>query len=136
MAKTKTKMKRSALNFPAGDFLIRLKNSALVNNKEFEVQETKLITSLCKALVKIGVIEDFKEADGKITVKLTFKSKKPVLMNVRLVSKPGLRIYKGADELSEIRGPSIFLISTPKGIMSSKEAIKQRLGGEVIAEIW
>lgn len=136
MAKTKTKIKRSFLNFPAGDFLIRLKNAAMAGNKEFEVHETKLIVSICKALAKMGVIEDYKDTDGNLIVKLAFKHKEPVLLDARLVSKPGLRIYKGVDELSKIRKPSILLLSTPKGIMSSKEAIKEGLGGEVIAEIW
>lgn len=133
---TKTKLRKSTLNFPAGDFLIRLKNSAMAGNKEFNVQETKLVSSLCKVLTKIGIVEDFKNTDGNLVVKLAFKNKEAVLLDARLISKPGLRIYKGADELAEKRGPSIFLVSTPKGIMSSKEAIKQRLGGEVIAEIW
>ena len=137
MAKTKTKKGRTTtVNYPAGDFLIRLKNSALAGNKEFNVAATKLILAICKTLVKMGIIEDFKNSDGNITVKLAFKSKKPVILDARLVSKPGLRVYKGADELSKIKKPSALLVSTPKGIMSSKEAIKQRLGGEVIAEIW
>ena len=123
-------------NYPVGDFVIRLKNAALAGNKEFGVAETKLIVASCKALVKIGVLEGFKTDNGKLVVKLAFKSKKPVILGARLISKPGLRIYKKVDELIKIKGPSTFLISTPKGIISSKEAIKQRAGGEVIAEIW
>lgn len=136
MEKVKIKRRKTTLNYPVGDFLVRLKNAALAGNKEFVGVETKLILSISKALVKMGIIEDFKSGDGVVTVKLAFKNKQPVILNVRLISKPGLRIYKGADELSEVRGPSVFLISTPKGIMSSKEAIKQRIGGEVVAEIW
>lgn len=136
MAKTKIKNNNSTTNFPVGDFLIRLKNSAMAGNKEFNASGTKLILAICKALVKMGILEDFKNSDGTLTVKLAFKNKKPVILNARLVSKPGLRIYMGADELSEIRKPSVLLVSTPKGIMSSKEAVKQGLGGEIIVEIW
>ncbi len=56
-------------------------------------------------------------------------------MDIKLISKPGLRIYKSVDELEKIKRPTIFLVSTPKGILSSKKAIKQRIGGEILAEI-
>ena len=123
-------------NYPIGDFIIRLKNTALAGNKEFEVGKTVLIKNACSALEKMGFVENFKEKDGKLTVSLSFKNKKPVILGLKLVSKPGLRIYKGADELAKIRKPSVLLISTPKGLLSSSNAIKQRVGGEVIAEIW
>lgn len=116
--------------------MIRLKNAALAGNKEFEIDKTQLIKSACSALEKMGFLENFKEKDGRLRVSLSFKNKKPVILGLKLVSKPGLRIYKGADELAKIRKPSILLISTPKGLLSSYEAIKQRVGGEVIAEIW
>ena len=57
-------------------------------------------------------------------------------MDLKLVSKPGLRIYMGADELAAKRGPSYYILSTSKGIKTSREAIKERIGGEVIVEIW
>lgn len=133
--KNTQKIKRVSVNYPVGDFIIRLKNAALADNKDFEVDKTRLILETCKALKKMGFVEDFKEKDGILTVSLVFKNKKPLIIDAKLISKPGLRIYKGADELAEVRGPSIFLISTPKGLLSSREAIKQRVGGEVIAEI-
>lgn len=122
-------------NYPIGDFLIRLKNAALAGNKEFESGKTKLIEETCVTLKKMGFLDDFKEKSGKLTISLTFKSKKPLILDLKLISKPGLRIYKGVDELSKIKGPSVFLISTPKGLLSSRDAIKQRVGGEVIAKI-
>ena len=57
-------------------------------------------------------------------------------MNIKLISKPGLRIYLGADEIAKKKSPSIYLVSTPKGVISSLQAVKERVGGEVIAEIW
>ena len=69
-------------------------------------------------------------------MKLEYRKKEPTLIDLRLVSKPGLRIYAGADELSARRKPSFLVLSTPKGIMTCREAIKQRIGGEVIVEIW
>jgi small subunit ribosomal protein S8 len=87
-------------------------------------------------LKKEGILTEVKKKDGTLMVKLAYRKKEPILMNLKLVSKPGLRIYMGADELSAIRKPSFLVLSTPKGIMTSFEAIKKRIGGEVIVEIW
>jgi len=87
-------------------------------------------------LKKAHFLDDAKVEKGVLTVSLAFKDKKPVVMNVKLVSKPGLRIYLGVDEIEKKRSPSILLISTPKGVISSLQAVKERVGGEVIAEIW
>lgn len=124
------------INYSIGDFLIRIKNTALANRKEMEVDNTKLIENVAKVLVKEGILTEVKKKDGKLTVKLAYRKKEPIIIDLRLVSKPGLRIYMGADELSAIRKPSFLILSTPKGIITSREAIKQRIGGEVIVEIW
>lgn len=124
------------INYSIGDFLIRIKNTALAGKKEFEVDSTKLIESIAKVLKKEGILTEVKKKSGKLTVKLAYRKKEPTLMNLKIISRPGLRIYMGADELSAIRGPSYFVLSTPKGTMTSLEAIKQRVGGEVIVEIW
>lgn len=124
------------INYPVGDFLIRLKNAALSGKREIVVPETKLVKSVAKVLKKQGFFNELTTKSRKITAKLSFHKKKPLLINLKLISKPGLRVYKGADELEKRRKPSFFLISTPKGIMTSKEAVKKRLGGEVIVEIW
>jgi small subunit ribosomal protein S8 len=124
------------INYSIGDFLIRIKNTALARRKEMEVDNTKLIESVAKVLKKEGILTEVKKKEGKLMVKLAYRKKEPTLIDLRLVSKPGLRIYMGADELSAIRKPSFLVLSTPKGIMTSREAIKQRIGGEVIVEIW
>jgi len=139
-------MKITFSNYSVGDFLIRVKNTAMAGNKSMEYKAEKQIVAIAEALKKYGILDEVKKATGpeglrpggtkKIIVSLAFKSKKPVLMDLRLVSKPGLRVYKGADEIAERRGPSTYLVSTPKGIVTSKFAIKERVGGEVIAEIW
>jgi len=124
------------INYSIGDFLIRIKNTALARRKEMKVDNTKLIENVAKVLKKEGILTEVKKKDGKLVVKLAYRKKEPILIDLRLVSKPGLRIYMGADELSAIRKPSFLVLSTPKGIMTSREAIKQRIGGEVIVEIW
>lgn len=117
------------------DFLIRLKNAAMAKNKEVEVKLTKKVESVAMALKKIGFLDEVTKKDNKLTVSLTFKNKSPLLQDVKLVSKPGLKVYKAVWELEAHKKPSVFLVSTSKGVVSSKQAIKQRMGGEVIAEI-
>jgi small subunit ribosomal protein S8 len=124
------------INYSIGDFLIRIKNAALAGKKEFEVDNTKLIESIAKVLKKEGILTEVKKKGGKLMVKLAYRKKEPILMDLKIVSRPGLRIYMGADELSAIRGPSYFVLSTSKGMKTSREAIKERIGGEVIVEVW
>ena len=121
--------------YPVGDFLIRIKNASLANKKEVEVFSSKFVKEVAKTLKEEGFLNTIEEKKGKIKVTLAFSHKKPVVMDIKLVSRPGLRLYKNVDELEKIKRPTIFLISTPKGVLSSKKAIKQRVGGEILAEI-
>jgi len=123
-------------NYSVGDFLIRIKNTAMSGGKTMEYRAEKQIIAIADALKKLGFLDIVKKEKGILTVSLAFKNKKPVIMNLRLISKPGLRIYMGVLEIEKKKGPSTYLLTTPKGIISSKEAIKSRIGGEVIAEIW
>ena len=127
---------KSTTNYAVGDFLIRIKNSAMAQNKEVAVKSTKNIMAIASALKKMGFVDNIRDEKGVLNLTLVFKNKKPRLMNLKLVSKPGLRVYMNVDELESHKSPSVLLISTPKGVMSSLGAIKERTGGEVIAEIW
>jgi small subunit ribosomal protein S8 len=134
--KTTTKIKQTVTNYAVGDFLIRVKNVAMAKNKEVAVKSNKKLVAVSEALKKMGFIDSIKNEKGNLTVTLTFKNKKPRLMDLKLISKPGLRVYMGVDELEKKKSPSVLLVSTPKGMVSSLKAIKDRVGGEVIAEIW
>jgi len=122
-------------NYPVGDFLIRIKNASLANRKEVEVFGSNFINEVAKTLKEEGFLDTIEKKNKKIKVTLAYSHKKPVIMDIKLISKPGLRIYKSIDELEKIKRPTIFLVSTPKGILSSKKAIKQRISGEILAEI-
>ena len=125
------------VNFPVGDFLISFKNSVLARKSTMSCQNTKLIKSVAEALKEAGYITSVAEGDDNtLDIRIAYKSKKPLLMGLKIVSKPGLRIYKGAEEIKKIKGPSMFVVSTPKGILLSKKAIKLGVGGEVVAEVW
>lgn len=129
-------MVNTKTNYPVGDFLIRIKNVAMAKNKEVKITSNKQLVAVAEALKKMGFVDTVKNEKGILTITLTFKNKKPRIMDIKLISKPGLRVYMGVDELEEKKGPSIFLVSTPKGVVSSLAAIKNRVGGEVIAEIY
>jgi len=123
------------MNYPVGDFLIKIKNAALAGRKEVRGERSKLIEAVAKALKDKGYLSEISKDEAKITVKINFSKKNPVLMDMKLVSSPGLRVYWSVDDLEKRKGPSLFLITTPKGVMFSDEAVKKRLGGEIIAEV-
>lgn len=127
--------KTNMTNYPVGDFLIRLKNASMANLKEISVPSTSLVLEVAKTLKKEGYIDEVQKVGNVIKLRIVYRKKEPVLTDVKLVSKPGLRVYMKAGELAKIKTPSSFIVSTPKGVMSHRDAIKKRLGGEVIAEI-
>ena len=116
--------------------MVRIKNTAMAKNKTLEYKAEKQIVAVAEALKKLGFLDSVKKEKDVLTISLAFKSKRPVIMDLKLISKPGLRIYMGVDEIDKKKGPSTYLITSPKGIISSKDAVKLRIGGEVIAEIW
>ncbi len=123
-------------NYPIGDFLIRIKNAAQAKNREVKDSATKKKIAVARALETAGFVEEVKSKDGVLSLSVSFSHKSPILMDIKLVSKPGKRVYYKLSDIESKRGPSIFLVSTPKGILTTKEAKKVGLGGEIIAEIW
>lgn len=123
-------------NYPIGDFLIRLKNAALSEKRQFSLPKTNLIKETAKALKRLGYLSEVVEEKSNLVLKISYHKKEPLISDVKLVSKPGVRVYIKAKDLEVYKGASVFLVSTPQGILSSKEAIKKHLGGEVIAEIF
>lgn len=122
-------------NYPVGDFLIKIKNAALARRKNVTVPYSKIIYSVSEVLKKEMYLSEVKKEDGCVSVKVAFVKKESVLVELKLVSKPGKRVYANCDELREHKGLSFFMLSTPGGIMTSKDAVKKNIGGEVIAEI-
>lgn len=122
---------------PVSDALIRLKNGYQIGKKSVLVKYSKLILKLMKLLKEEGYLESVSEKDREIEVLLKYNSRKPAITDVKRVSKPSLRIYKGASNLPYVlNGLGIAVISTPKGLMTDKAARKAKLGGEVLALVW
>lgn len=123
-------------NYPVGDLLIRIKNAVRAKNGETVAPYTKFNFDMAKALQKAGYLAEVSLKDSDIKMKLAYSHKEPVLIDIKLVSKPGRRIYASVKEIEKKKGPSIFIVSTPKGILTSMEVLKAGIGGEVVAEIW
>ena len=122
---------------PVGDTLIRIKNGYMAQKPKVLVSYSKLNLNLCKLLAKEGYVDIVKEQNGEIEVTLKYEGRNPVLTDLKRVSKPGLRVYKGVKNLPNVlNGLGVAIISTPKGLMTDKDAKKQRLGGEVLALVW
>lgn len=126
------------------DALTRIKNGYLAQKSEVVLTYSKLTLAILKVLEKEGYIVGFKAAKdekiknlSRILVTLKYEGKKAVLSDVKRVSKPGLRVYSGKKMLPKVLdGLGIAIISTPKGVMTDKQARKESLGGEVLAYIW
>ena len=100
------------------------------------VDKTNLTANVAKTLKRMGYLDEVKIIKGSLKVRLTYQSKKPLVNDIKLVSKPGVRIYQNVSDLENYRGLCEFIVSTPKGILSSKEAVKKNVGGEVIAGLY
>lgn len=120
-----------------GDLLIRIKNGYMSSRKEVSVSYSKLGVAICELLKKEGFIASCKVDGREIQVSLKYENSKPVLTNVRRVSKPGRRVYRSSKLVPRVYdGLGIAIISTPKGIMTDKQARKEGVGGEVMAQVW
>jgi len=126
---------KNMVNYPLGDFLIKIKNAATAGRKNVTVPYSKLIHSVSEVLKKEKYLSEITKTDDTLAVKVAYLKKEPVLMQLKLISKPGKRVYAKADVLRNHKGISFYLISTPGGIMTSKNAAKKNIGGEIIAEI-
>ncbi len=125
--------------FLFGDTLIRIKNAKLAGKDTLEVSYSNLIANLVEILKKTGFISDYKVfKEGNIKkVNITVDSSDLSLINVKLISKPGRRMYITSDQVKRRkRASGFYLISTPKGLMLDSEAIKVKQGGEVLCRIW
>jgi small subunit ribosomal protein S8 len=130
------------LTDPIGDMLTRIRNAVMVKKKEVVVEPaSKLKMAILDVLKREGYIEGYRvEGEGvkkKIIVYLKYYQGKPVIQLIERVSKPGRRIYVGVDEIPKVyNGLGIAILSTPKGVLSDREAKKLRVGGELICKVF
>ena len=126
---------------PIADMLTRIRNANNAKHESVNVPASKLKLAIAKILFEEGYIKSYQFVEdgnqGVIKITLKYLGKEKVITGLRRVSKPGLRMYVGADELPKVlRGLGIAIVSTSKGVMTDKEARKLHVGCEVLAFVW
>jgi len=126
---------------PIADFLTRIRNAQMAGKKTVTCPSSKIKVAICKVLEDEGYItgHSIDEAEGKpkLNVDLKYYRGKPVIEEIKRVSKPGLRYYRGKDELPRNRaGLGIAILSTNKGLMTDKQAQAAGIGGEVLCTVF
>ncbi len=127
---------------PVADMLTRIRNANSAKHETVDVPASNLKKAIAQILLDEGYIKSFQVVEdgtqGVIRIALKYlPGKEKVITGLRRVSKPGLRVYAGADELPRVlKGLGIAIISTSKGVMTDKKARANHVGGEVLAFVW
>lgn len=127
---------------PIADMLTRIRNAVRVERPSVDMPLSKVKRGLAEVLKREGYIWDFEELEAKPSAQLRIHLKygpngERVIRHIKRVSKPGRRIYSGADNLRPVlNGLGISIISTSRGVISDREARQRHLGGEVLCELW
>jgi len=126
---------------PIADMLTRIRNANSAKHATVEIPASNMKKSIAEILLEEGYIKNFQllkdEIQGIIKITLKYNGSTSAITGIRRVSKPGLRVYAGADELPYVlRGLGIAIVSTSKGIMTDRKARAANVGGEVLAFVW
>lgn len=129
-----------SMSDPIADMLTRIRNAQVVQKTAVAMPSSKVKIAIANVLKDEGYIEDFAvtEDAGKLELKIGLKyyAGRPVIERLERVSRPGLRIYKGKDEIpSVMNGLGVAIVSTPKGVMTDRKARATGVGGEVICYV-
>lgn len=125
-----------------GDFLVRLKNASAVKKHTLSIPYSAFKHAIAEKLKDAGYIQSIEKKGKKVrkTLDVTLKydeAGKPAIRGMKRVSKPGRRLYRSVREIIPVRyGHGNLFLSTPKGILTGKEAKKEKIGGEALFEIW
>ncbi len=126
---------------PIADLLTRIRNAVLVGKNEVRVPASKLKLTIAKELKKAKYLDDVKVETGKprdtIVITINKLGENAAITEITRLSKPGRRVYVNANEIPRVKnGRGIVLISTSKGVITGQEAIKSRLGGELMLKVY
>lgn len=125
-----------SMSDPIADMLTRIRNGQIANMAEVEIPASKLKVEIARVLKEEGYVEDVSVSDGtkpSMTVKLRYYQGRPVIDEIQRVSRPGLRIFKGAGELPKVHnGLGVAIVSTSQGVMTDRAARAAGQGGEVL----
>ena len=126
-----------SMSDPIADMFTRIRNAQRVDKQSVAMPSSKLKVAIAAVLKDEGYVEDFavRQADGKSNLEIALKyyAGRPVIERIERVSKPGLRIYKGCDDIPRVmNGLGVAIVSTPKGVMTDRKARASKVGGEVL----
>jgi small subunit ribosomal protein S8 len=126
---------------PIADMLTRIRNAQGGRMRRVDMPVSKLKTEIARLLKENHYIHDFKVLDdgrfGVLRLYLKYHQEKPVIRELRRISKPGLRKYVGVEEIPRVRnGLGMAMLSTSRGVLTDREARAAKVGGEVIAYVW
>jgi small subunit ribosomal protein S8 len=126
---------------PIADMLTRIRNAVMARHTRVLIPASKMKLAIARVLKEEGYINDIEilkdNPQGTIRITLRYVDKKPVLTNLKRVSKPGLRVYTRKALIPRVRGGlGIAILSTPKGLMTGSHAYREGLGGEVVCYVW
>lgn len=123
------------------DIVIRIKNGYTARRESIDIPYSKIIGSVIELLIKEKYIKKYQLVSKKnkknLVIKLLYNEGKPAVMDVKNISKPGRRIYYGVKDIKPVLGDfGCAVFTTSKGIMTGKDASKQKIGGELLFKIW
>jgi small subunit ribosomal protein S8 len=126
---------------PIADMLTRIRNAQMAHQRRVDMPVSRLKTEIARLLKENHYIHDFKLLDdgrfGVLRLYLKYHQDKPVIRELRRVSKPGLRKYVGVEEIPRVRnGLGMAVLSTSRGVMSDRQAKAAKVGGELLAIVW
>lgn len=127
---------------PIADLLTRIRNANVAKKEKVEAPASKLKTAIIELLKREGYIRNYRvvEEDGKPVLRIYLKygpKQEPVITKLERVSKPSVRHYAGKDNMPRVLGGlGMAIVSTPRGLMTDRDARKQGIGGEILCNIW
>jgi len=133
-----------AMTDPIADMLTRIRNASRARHPRVDVPWSRIKENIARALIEEGYLKEIKRtkaAEGggeEIIIHLKFdRENRPVISGIKRVSRPGRRVYVGAEDVIPIRrGLGVHILSTPKGILVDREAQRAKVGGELICSVW
>lgn len=126
---------------PISDLLTRIRNAHKAKHRRVDIPASKMKAAIAQVLLDQKYIANFTlledQKQGVLRINLKYHDGRPVIMGLRRISKPGIRVYRGAEAMPRVQGGlGIAVVSTSRGIMTGAQAKKQNVGGEVLAYVW
>ena len=130
-----------SLTDPVADFLARIRNAIRARHQKLDVPASKLKAEIARILKEEGYISNYKtqEEEGRqiLRVYLKYSGAESPIRDLARISRPGCRVYIGRDEIKRVQGGlGISIMTTPKGVMTGRQARREGVGGELLCEVW